>query len=65
MGNSLEDRFVVYVRAEPTCTERPDTREEPYLLCGSYEEARRVQRSLHQASRECVIRYVGESGGGD
>ena len=65
MGSSLDDRFMVFVRADRFCTDHPDAREEPIILCGSYEEARRVQRAYHKAMRECVIRYVGEAGGGD
>jgi hypothetical protein len=65
MGTSLDDRFMVFVRAETSCTDHPDALEEPIILCASYEEARRIQRFYHQSHRSCVIRYIGEAGGGD
>lgn len=65
MGTSLDDRFMVFVRAEAAHRNSPDLNEEPFILCATYEEARRIQRSMRQALRDCVIRYVGEAGGGD
>jgi hypothetical protein len=65
MGTSLDDRFMVFVRAETSCLDNPDSVEEPIILCASYEEARRFQRLFHQSRRNCVIRYMGEAGGGD
>ncbi len=61
-----DDRFVVFVRLDPSHANRPDRSERPFATCSTYEEARRIQRELHHASRSiCVIRYVGPAGGGD
>ncbi len=63
--NDLDDGFVVFVRTDRHHSQDPETAEQPLVLCSSYSEARRVQRRFHLNSNECVIRYVGTSGGGD
>ena len=65
MSSDYEDGFLVLLRTDPAHTLSPDDTETPVICCASYEEARRIQREYHRASRECVIRYHGESGGGD
>jgi hypothetical protein len=35
------------------------------VVCNSYAEARRVQRRFHGTANECVIRFLGNAGGGD
>ena len=60
-----EDQYIVYIRFDPGHTERPDAGEEFVAACSSYEEARRVRQEYHGVAKECVIRYVGVSGGGD
>jgi len=61
---SHEDRFVVYVRSgrDP---ERPGASERAFMSCPTYADAQRIRRGLHLINRDCVIRYDGETGGGD
>jgi hypothetical protein len=65
MDNAHEDRYVVYVRAACRYPEDPETVERPVVTCPTYEEAHRVKHAWHQRGRECVIRYLGDAGGGD
>jgi hypothetical protein len=60
-----DDCFVVYLRHDLASSSPPENGERPFKICSSYGEARRIQRELHQAARDCVIRYVGTAGGGD
>jgi hypothetical protein len=60
-----DDRFVVFLRHDLSQSDRPDHAERPLIACSSYQEARRIQRQLQHTSRDCVIRYVGLTGGGD
>jgi hypothetical protein len=60
-----EDCFEVYVRSDHVHDDTPETAERPVVRCASYEEARRVQRALLNADHHCVIRYLGQAGGGD
>jgi hypothetical protein len=43
----------------------PEGIEVPISTCSTYGEARRLQRLLQPGVRDCVIRYLGNSGGGD
>lgn len=65
MDSVLDDRFVVFLRHDRTGSSRPDHAERPIIVCSSYKEARRIQRQLQNSSRDCVIRYIGLTGGGD
>jgi hypothetical protein len=56
---------VVFVRHDPSRSDRPDHSERPLVACSSYQEARRIQREMMHTYRDCVIRYVGATGGGD
>lgn len=60
-----EDRFVLYVRADHRQDESPEDIEQPLLVCSSYAEARYLQRVIRNCSRDCVIRFLGPTGGGD
>ena len=60
-----DDRYVVFVRKDRNHIEEPEAVEQPLVVCSSYAEARRVQRRFHSAANECVIRFVGNAGGGD
>jgi hypothetical protein len=64
MQREEEDRFVVFVRTgrDP---ERPEISERPFTTCPTYADAQRIRRGLHLINRDCVIRYEGETGGGD
>jgi hypothetical protein len=65
MHSDHEDGFLVYLRADTPHRHAPDAAEEPLTHCSTYEDARRIQREYRRSARECVIRYLGESGGGD
>lgn len=65
MESSSDDRFVVFVRTDRSQTARPDVAERALATCTTYEEARRVRDEVHRTSRECIIRYIGPTGGGD
>ena len=65
MESVPDDRFVVFLRHDPSASDRPDHAERPLVICSSYQEARRIQREMHHSYRDCVIRYVGLTGGGD
>ena len=58
-----EDGFVVYIRDEKKTMAFP--RERKLVTCGSYEEALMVRRENETPDRHCIIRFEGESGGGD
>jgi hypothetical protein len=60
-----EDRFVVFIRRDPSHSDRPDGAERALVSCASYEEARRIRRECLGSDSECIIRFVGASGGGD
>jgi hypothetical protein len=64
MEPSYDDRFVVFLR-HPSRSNCPDCAEQPLVICSSYAEARRIQREFHFTARDCVIRFVGQAGGGD
>jgi hypothetical protein len=59
-----EDSFVVYARPAPRPAEQPQLPEKAVKVCSTYEEARRFCRGLRR-TRYCVIRYIGDVGGGD
>jgi hypothetical protein len=65
MEHIYDDRFVVYAlrhrRDEPV----RQVVEREVVSCPSYEEAQRVRRAYAAAGCDCVIRFVGDSGGGD
>jgi hypothetical protein len=65
METAHDDRYVVYVRSRRHHPDIPEEAETPLISCPSYEEARRIKQQWHRAGRDCVIRYVGTSGGGD
>lgn len=65
MGNSFEDRFVVFVRGDSASCEGPEAVERELVSCSTYEEADWVRHEYGQNVRRCVIRYLGPAGGGD
>jgi hypothetical protein len=60
-----QDAFVVYVRDERADTHRPDAAEQAVATCPSQEEAEEVRRRLRAEGKHCVVRSVGQDGGGD
>jgi hypothetical protein len=61
-----DDCYVVFVRADRAHDEWPENVERPIAVCPTYGEARRAQRAFHRYfAQETVIRFVGDTGGGD
>ncbi len=60
-----DDSFTVYVRMDPSHAPTTEEIEIPLGSFHSYEEALRAQRAYQRPVRECVIRYQGDTGGGD
>jgi hypothetical protein len=65
MHNEPQDCFVVFVRDRSKTGWPGDTVERPVATCPSYEEAVRIREEFRQSGRSCIIRFVGETGGGD
>jgi hypothetical protein len=65
MDCTHEDGFVVFIRSDREGGAAPDRAEWPLATCASYEEARHIRDSVSNHSGDCVIRFVGETGGGD
>ena len=64
MQREQEDRFVVFVRAERD-PERPDANERAFTYCTTYADAQRIRKGLHLIGRDSVVRFEGQTGGGD
>jgi hypothetical protein len=62
--DTRQDCFVVFVR-DGVGAGRPEVVEQVVATCPSYEDADRVRQELRGSGRHCVIRCVGQSGGGD
>jgi hypothetical protein len=67
MDTVHDDRFMVVLRYDDKHAKTmTDGNEQPLAYCSTYGEARRIREALHgSAAGECVIRYVGQAGGGD
>jgi hypothetical protein len=65
MDTGTDTGYVVFVRHDHPSLEAPEAVEQPVQACASYEEARHVQRAIHNSHHDCVIRFLGEVGGGD
>jgi hypothetical protein len=65
METSPDDRFIVFLRSPRGSSCQLALAEEVVATCSSYAEARRILKELLYAARECVIRYMGPTGGGD
>jgi hypothetical protein len=59
------EEFTVYVRTDPSHAMSTEDIEIPLASFSSYEDALRAQRAYQLPARECVIRYQGDTGGGD
>ena len=66
MEFSHDDRFEVYVRFDPDHSQPPpETIEQPLAVCPSYAEARRIRQKFQGLNGQCLIRFVGATGGRD
>jgi hypothetical protein len=62
-----DDRYMVVLRYDDNLARSTvDGNEQPLAYCATYGEARRIREALQAtAAGDCVIRYVGQAGGGD
>ncbi len=65
MATDHDELFVVYLRTAHNSENSPELAERPLVTCYTYGEARRIQRLFQRTPHECVIRYLGNTGGGD
>ena len=65
MDDVTQDCFVVFVRDRSGSLARPETMEQVVATCPSYDEAVRTREKFRQPGRDCIIRCVSETGGGD
>ena len=65
METTLEDRFAVYLRVRSDVGDSPEGGEQMLDACTTYEDACKVRHEHRSNGRECIIRYLGEAGGGD
>ncbi len=65
MATGFDDLYVVYLRGPHSRMDFPEVAERPVKACPTYGEARRVQRLFQGLDQDCVIRFQGDSGGGD
>ncbi len=63
MYQTSEECFAVYIRDD---TAPPAlSKERKLVTCCSYEEALMVRRENERPDRHCIIRFEGDTGGGD
>ncbi len=60
-----DDRFVVFALRHRQGAVPRQVVEREVVTCPSYEEAQQVRKAFAAAGCDCVIRYMGEAGGGD
>jgi len=60
-----QECFMVFVRDGTESADRPDAAERRVAACPTYEEAVKVREQLRQSGTSCIIRFVGQPGGGD
>jgi hypothetical protein len=65
MDSTYDDRFVVYALRHRPSTPPRQVVEREVVSCPTYEEAQEVRRAYTAAGCDCVIRFMGEAGGGD
>jgi hypothetical protein len=59
MVDLMQDCFVVVVRDDFAAAERV------VAICPSHEEAAQLRQQLRRPGRNCIIRCVSQTGGGD
>jgi hypothetical protein len=64
MDTVYDDCFVVYSHADSR-VEPPGEVEHEMTACATYEEACRFRQEFERRGQLCIIRWRGETGGGD
>jgi hypothetical protein len=57
--------YVVYLRKEGGASPAPDAVEPIEIPCATFAQARQIRQDLQDPHLRCIIRYHGETGGGD
>jgi hypothetical protein len=65
MDLDYQDNFTVFVRTDSSHVDSSDEVEQPLASFSSFTEARRFLRLWRRPAHECVIRFQGDTGGGD
>jgi hypothetical protein len=67
MDSVHDDRFIVFLRFDTSRGAASlDAAEQPLAYCSSYDAAKRIRTALQGAAiGDCVIRFIGPTGGGD
>jgi hypothetical protein len=64
MDTVYDDCFVVYSHAD-VGSDPPQDVEREMTTCSTYEEACRYRQEFDRTGQHCIIRWHGETGGGD
>lgn len=65
MPRENDELYGVFLRHNDHLVDNPESCEEPIVTCHSYGEARRIKSLLFKNAPECIIRFLGDTGGGD
>jgi hypothetical protein len=65
MDSASTDTYQVYLREHRRTGDLHEVVEQPLADCVTYDEARRIQQQALRAAQDCIIRYMGPTGGGD
>jgi hypothetical protein len=65
MEELLQECYVVFVRAGTWPAQSAEAVEYPLEPCFSYQDAARIKQNLRGSGKSCIIRSIGQSGGGD
>lgn len=65
MDLAIQDCFQVLMRVRPSAADRPEDAEQPLGCYPSYEEAHSTCQQMRRQGHDCVVRFLGEAGGGD
>jgi hypothetical protein len=65
MDSASTDLYQVFLREHKKTGDLHEVVERPLVGCETYDEARRIQQQAQKAEMDCIIRYMGPTGGGD
>jgi hypothetical protein len=63
--DSATDLYVVFLREHRKNGDTHEVIEQPLGSCETYEDAKRMRERALRYAPDCVIRFLGTSGGGD
>jgi hypothetical protein len=65
MDTQFDPPYVVYLRKEGGPPPAPDAVEPIEIPCDTFAQALQIRRTIQDPHLRCIIRYLGETGGGD